>query len=265
MIDENSLMEPGQAEPRHFIKLDSNAQTVPAIFHVTHWKAGSQWIFKILRECVPELIVTPQANNTQFLMQPLQAGKVYPTVYVTKQEFDAGQLPPKWRRFVIIRDLRDTLVSAYFSLKISHKVISTWIADFRSILQSLSMDDGMMYVLDEWLPFCARIQASWLEAGERLIRYEDLLDRDLEILEPILLDECQLPVARERFKEVVLANRFERVTGGRKRGQEDITAYTRKGITGDWDNYFTERVKQAFKARYGDLLVATGYEKDSNW
>jgi hypothetical protein len=36
-------------------------------------------------------------------------------------------------------------------------------------------------------------------------------------------------------------------------------AHQRKAIAGDWRNYFSERVKQAFKARYGDLLVASGY------
>ena len=64
---------------------------------------------------------------------------------------------------------------------------------------------------------------------------------------------------------MVLANRFERLTGGRKRGQEDLAAHERKGVAGDWRNYFSERVTLAFKARYGGLLVATGYEQDLNW
>ncbi|MGB9871743.1 MAG: Wzt carbohydrate-binding domain-containing protein [Anaerolineae bacterium] len=237
----------------------------PTIFHITHWKAGSQWIHKILAQCVPDKIVPPQLDETQFLHWPLQPGKVYPTVYVTKQQFDSVRLPSNFRRFVIIRDLRDTLVSAYFSIKVSHPVLEPRLANWRAVLHSLSLEDGMIYLMDEWLPGCARIQVSWLEAGERLIRYEDLLEHDLEILEPLLLEQCQLPVSRERFREVVLANRFERLTGGRPRGQEDISAHERKGIAGDWRNYFTDRVKQAFKTRYGGLLVATGYEKDLNW
>ena len=28
---------------------------------------------------------------------------------------------------------------------------------------------------------------------------------------------------------------------------------------------YTDRVKDAFKQKYGDLLIATGYEKDLNW
>ena len=81
----------------------------------------------------------------------------------------------------------------------------------------------------------------------------------------MLLDECQLPVTRGRLEEVVLSSRFERLTKGRERGQEDVMAHARKGIAGDWRNYFSDPVKQAFKTRYGGLLVATGYEKDLNW
>lgn len=116
------------------------AEDTPTIFHITHWKAGSQWIHKILVDCVPERIVPPQLRDVQFLDRPLQPQKVYPTVYVTKQQFDSVLLPPKWRRFVVIRDLRDTLVSAYFSLKVSHAILDYRFARWRSVLQSLSKD-----------------------------------------------------------------------------------------------------------------------------
>lgn len=237
----------------------------PAILHVTHWKAGSQWIYKILRECAAERIVPPEVDMGQFLKRPVLPGRVYPTLYVTKPQFDQARLPDDYRRFVIIRDLRDTLVSAYYSIKISHPLIDAGLSRLRKVLETLSVEDGMIYLMDWWLPQSARIQVSWLEAGEPLLRYEDLLEHDVEILERVLLDEGGLPVSRERFREVVLANRFERLTRGRARGQEDVTAHERKGIAGDWRGHFTERLKQAFKTRYGGLLVATGYERDLNW
>jgi lipopolysaccharide transport system ATP-binding protein len=237
----------------------------PTIFHVTHWKAGSQWIFEILRYCAPDKIVEPQVGEAQFLHHPLQAGKIYPTVYVTKQQFDGVAKPEHSRRFVVIRDLRDTLISAYFSIKVSH-TLQTWMHDYQRVaLQSMSLEDGLIYLMDEWLTGCARIQLSWLDADEPVLRYNDLLEHDTDILERVLLDECQLDVSRERFREAVLANRFEKMSGGRARGREDISAHMRKGISGDWRNYFTDRVKRAFKMRYGSLLVAAGDEQDLNW
>ena len=63
---------------------------------------------------------------------------------------------------------------------------------------------------------------------------------------------------------MILANRFE-ARSGRKPGEEDVTSHERKGIAGDWRNYFTPKVTREFKQRYGSLLVATGYEKGFGW
>jgi lipopolysaccharide transport system ATP-binding protein len=258
----DNLVDHGHLAPA--ILDNGSAATQPAVFHITHWKAGSQWINKILMACAQERIVAPQVGEGQFLFWPLQPGKIYPTVYVTHQQFVAVKLPAAWRRFVVIRDLRDTLISAYFSLKISHAEEASN-AVLRERLQLLNFEDGLAVLIDEWLPACARIQLSWQEMGERLIRYEDLLEHDLEILEPLLLDECELPLDRARFREIVMTNRFEQLTKGRARGEEDVTAHERKGIAGDWQNYFSDKVKHMFKNRYGGILIATGYERDFDW
>ncbi|MEP7187612.1 MAG: Wzt carbohydrate-binding domain-containing protein [Roseiflexaceae bacterium] len=246
------------------VSRDGNMHASPTVFHITHWKAGSQWIHKILMACIPERIIAPQVGEGQFLYWPIQPGKIYPTVYVTYQQFAAVKLPDAWRHFVIIRDLRDTLISAYFSQKISHPEDLTNAA-LRERLQALSFEEGLILLMDEWLPACARIQLTWQEAGERLIRYEDLLEHDLEILEPLLLDECQLPIEPMRLREIIQANRFEQLTQGRARGEEDVTAHERKGIAGDWRNYFSDEITRRFKNRFGGILIATGYERDFGW
>jgi hypothetical protein len=104
-----------------------------------------------------------------------------------------------------------------------------------------------------------------VEAGEPVIRFEDLLERDRDILEPTLLDRCELGVPRGRLRRAIENQSFERLSGGRARGEEDMDSHYRKGIAGDWRNYFTDPVKDAFKERWGQLLVATGYERDLNW
>lgn len=242
------------------------ASPEPTVFHITHWKAGSQWVNRILHHCVYDRLVLPAGElQEQFLKWEIQAGKVYPTLYVTKEQFEKVDAPRSHRRFVIIRDLRDTLVSVYFSTKVSHKILGDKMASMRGMLQENDLDTGMLDLLHNWLPFCAAIQESWLTAGEPLTRYEDMLQDDLAIFERLLLRECELPVTLERLRAVVLANRFEVLTGGRQRGCEDVTAHERKGVSGDWRVYFTDRVKRAFKERFGKLLIATGYEKNLDW
>ena len=55
----------------------------PTVLHITHPKAGSQWLHKILRQCAPERVITPQYEAAEFLRAPIQPGKIYPTLYVT--------------------------------------------------------------------------------------------------------------------------------------------------------------------------------------
>jgi len=122
----------------------------------------------------------------------------------------------------------------------------------------------MLQVLDDWLPQLAAIQRSWLGGPDDILKYEDMLQSDDEILERVLLGHCRLPVSRERLREVLVANKFE-ARSGRKRGQEDVTSHERKGIAGDWKNHFTDKIAKTFKERFGELLVATGYETDWRW
>jgi lipopolysaccharide transport system ATP-binding protein len=240
--------------------------TWPTVLHVTHPKSGSQWVRNILTQCAPERTVTPEYGLGHFFRGPIQTGKIYPTVYVTRQEFMRVPLPPGARRFVVIRDLRDTLVSWYFSVKVSHADDVPVIAEFRARLRGLSVEDGLLWAIHESpdIAHIAAIQRSWWESGEPLVRYEDLLEHDDEILARVLLDECGLPLPRARLQAIIRRCRFEALTG-RARGQEDVYSHERKGIAGDWRNHFTDRVRSAFKARFGKLLIATGYTSDGRW
>lgn len=238
---------------------------MPTIFHVTHWKAGSQWVKKILRDISPERYIDSKVNVAHFLNDNIIPGKIYPTVYVTREQFEKVSLPKQWYRFIVIRDLRDTLISGYFSLKISHSVISSGILSYRKVLEEMNLENGLLFLIENWLHLSAAIQHSWLGLGEPLIRYEDLLTNDVEIFSDILLHKCGLDVSHDLLEKVVLGSRFEQITGGRASGCEDIDAHARKGVAGDWSNYFTERIKIRFKERYGDLLIATGYEKNHSW
>src|SRR5262249_50079497 len=163
---------------------------------------------KILAQLLPERIIESVPDAGQFLSRPIDPGKIYPAVYATKYQYDRVELPANTRRFVVIRDLRDTLISGYFSLRGSHPVSEDYIAQTRVRLQKSSFEEGMIWLMDNWLIWCAGIQQSWLYAGEPLIRYEELLENDLEVLERVFLDDCRLPVTRAKLRDAILDNRF---------------------------------------------------------
>ena len=102
--------------------------------------------------------------------------------------------------------------------------------------------------------------------GERYVevKYEDLLQRPEEEFRR-LLEFLGAEAGEEVAARCVREASFEKLGEGRKRGEEDPTAFVRKGIAGDWKNVFTEQNKRAFKRQAGDLLVKLGYEQDEDW
>lgn len=246
----------------------------PAIAHITHPKAGSQWIRQILMSCVPDLVVpsvselaaNPAMNPSwDFLDQPVLPGRVYPALFLPKDHFNKVQGAESVRRFVVIRDIRDSLVSGYFSIRYSHPTDMAHVADQRARLAAMSVEDGLIFLFDGLGDLCAAVQGTWMESGDPMLRYEDLLLDDVNLLESVLLDHCSLPVTRGLLRETIEAHRFERLSGGRPLGREDRSSHYRKGTPGDWRNHFTPKVTDAFKARFGDVLIYAGYEKDKDW
>jgi lipopolysaccharide transport system ATP-binding protein len=238
---------------------------MPTLFHVTHWKAGSQWVYAILRELFPSRIVPPMAGNYQIHHWPIAAGKVYPTVYATKPELDSAAFRGNARNLVVLRDPRDALISYYFSVKFSHAVALDRMAHDRELIRRLDVEDGLLIAVEYWMQGMADIHSTWLASGEPIVRYEDLVRDDFGTLKAALLDHFNLPITEESLRAAIEACRFERLSGGRRQGQEDSGSHYRKGVAGDWQNHFTPRITAAFKRKFGDLLVAGGYERDHSW
>jgi hypothetical protein len=53
---------------------------------------------------------------------------------------------------------------------------------------------------------------------------------------------------------------FERLAGGRAKGEEDQGSHYRRGVAGDWRNHLTEAHLAAFRERFGDLTGRLGYQ-----
>ncbi|MBI1293539.1 hypothetical protein GC175_01105 [bacterium] len=70
---------------------------------------------------------------------------------------------------------------------------------------------------------------------------------------------------KQALRRLLQRHSFERKSGGRNRGAENVKHHYRKGVAGDWSNYFTPCVKDAFKHHYPDLLTRLGYEQDDLW
>lgn len=96
------------------------------------------------------------------------------------------------------------------------------------------------------------------------VRFEMIAEHPVDELRAIL---SWLDVAADDAltTQIVQRHTFERLSGGRSRGQEEPTAEWRKGIIGDWKNHFTNEDRFLFKSIAGELLIELGYEQGTDW
>jgi hypothetical protein len=196
---------------------------------------------------------------------------------------EIGAICPDAKVIHIIRDGRDVVVSAMHHRwnQAEDQGGNTRITPAQLAKREAYREDpgnllrtGEGIFPEEWL---ARIAGKWstrvgnaVEDGPALlganyaeVRYEGLLEKPEEEVRR-LLEFLGADASEPSVKRCVDVASFEKVSGGRERGQE-AASFFRKGIAGDWKNVFTVQDKRDFKAAAGDLLVKLGYEKDDGW
>ena len=234
------------------------------VLHVTHPKAGSQWVLAVLRQLQPARVEPPAPAAAHVLGARLRPGHIYPTVYLGRDALERLELPTPHRIFAVVRDPRDTLVSYYFSMRYSHPLMSPHVARERERLSAMDERGGLAATLEgQSLRRFVQIQLSWLHAGVPVLRYENLLADELAGFTRIA-EHCMLPVGPRALRRAVARCSFER-QAGRPRGREDVHSHLRRATVGDWRNHLDAGLQRRFRELYGAALIETGYEKDDAW
>jgi hypothetical protein len=180
---------------------------------------------------------------------------------------------------VVLRDGRDLMVSFYYH----HLFYNEWnhhpsvdrqrahlgFKDFDDIRRNLP--NFIEYVNcvwgKRWNHFTwAEFVESWLDnvPDSHIVKYEDLLVNPLETMERALKAVGETEIDMVRLSEIVDKYRFEKLAG-RKAGQENKSSFVRKGVSGDWVNYFTREAREVFDQYAGDALIRCGYETSHRW
>ena len=163
----------------------------------------------------------------------------------------------------VLRDPRDVIVSCSFFLAWLDERLGGWGPKFRTlneherILAIIRENESLFLELKAW----HRSQVAYK------VKYENLSQNTVEELRNIT-GFLNINVSEYRLKKIALRHSFEN-TEGRSRGSEDGLAVNRKGIIGDWKNYFDKESIDTFKRyhdeRWNKLLVEMGYETSLNW
>ena len=224
---------------------------VPTLLHLTHAKAGSTWITVILHELFGDSVAprgtrVAEASGGDLSQHVFATGQVYPSMFMTRAEVLAHTELDGSKRFVVIRDLRDTLAALYFSMKLSD---SSSDAPFEIILPE-NDEAGLLKMLDARIERIAAIQSSWLKQGEIVLHYEELKEKEFDLLRDAFINRLGLPVSESALARAIRTAPSER---GRRTGAID------------WRNHFTPKVRERFAEKFGQVLIDAGYEKDFAW
>jgi len=238
-------------------------------------KVGSTWLHKILRDFyiyryrrVPIEFRTSVYNRWEL---SLGAPEVFEFLnnQTSRNIYKSHSLPPPWeptssvKIITIFRDPRDIVISNIFYLANLDPKQGGWrdLADMdtksriRRYLDKATFDIDL---LEKWGVYPDVYRTS----------YETLLKDTLTETKNIA-SYINAQVDEKRIERAVQKNTFRRLSIGRNTGNEDTQSFFRKGISGDWLNYFDEELvdyfKQANSGRWNRLLVNLGYEDSLDW
>jgi len=163
---------------------------------------------------------------------------------------------------VLYRDPRDVAVSHYFYVR-----RTPWHPEYDDY-RGLDVEEGLRHFGRTLLPEFIDWMRSWRENRDLEqsieVRYEDLLNDTVGVFRAVA-SHFSLDTSSSTLEEIVDEHRFENVSGGRTRGEQDSHSFVRKGVAGDWKHHFTPHIKTQFKKHAGKALIDFGYESDQSW
>ncbi len=203
-------------------------------------------------------------------------GDKTPVQYLEKAAL-LHELFPEARLINCVRDGRDTAVSLAFH-QLGHEYAAGfgsreefdrryryWILGQGEPVGLFAEETLRAYASEwEWCTTKRNEAAAIFGAGFVDVRYEQLLADPVGVVRP-LLEWLGVTSDEATARRCVETAAFEKITG-RKRGQGTPRDFVRRGVQGDWVNYFTDKDKQQFKsAPAGKLLIGMGYARDEDW
>ncbi len=168
----------------------------------------------------------------------------------------------------MVRDPRDVIVSSYFSHRHTHTTVG-WpeLTAHRARLETLSINDGLLAEID-FMGSVLGMLKDWNYSDPRVLEVRmERVTKDPEGMLRTIFEFLSISnrISKKHLRSIVDRYSFKNLSGGRAVGTENVHSHYRKGVSGDWSNYFTQEHIDVFKNRYADLLVKLGYEHDSHW
>jgi len=246
-----------------------------SIFHCTVHKAASTWFRDLFRHeaflrhhPVPvyhyetDLKKQIYENYTKQTIVMFPAPAIVTNVYCDYQSFLRHPRVEHFKAFYFYKDPREIIISTYWSWGKNH------IGGHpnRQKIESMSFEDGLMWTIDELGDRLGKFDAmrSWMEDcdDERIKFYssEKFFTDDWTTNLLDLFDWIEVSVPYQDFEILSETFSFEKLSGGRKPGEEKKESHFRTGKTGTWQEMPNE-VLDYYYERTGNLTELLGYER----
>lgn len=248
---------------------------IKALFHLNN--SLHRWHFY-----QPNSLIFSFSKNTLYPTYLCTHFWVHP---LTKSLHEALQL----KKIVCIRDPRDVCIAALYKMREGcWPGFTEGHEEVKAAFQNLSFDEQLHFVINyEYEPaeigqirqlsfskvFSQAIE--YINDPEVLvIRYENLVGEKgngshaAQLKELRRLSEfIHLTTTDERLEEIsaILYGNYGHNPAERRLKLIDPQVTFRKGKKGSWVEAFKEEHKEAFKKKFGDVVVQMGYEENNDW
>lgn len=163
-----------------------------------------------------------------------------------------GALFPAAKFLILLRDGRDCAVSAWFiNLHLDAAETRETYGDFHDFVEAFAA--AWADYVDRGLLFAAAHPERCLT-----LTYEALMTGPVPVM-TLVYQFLGADTDPELVRQCVGAVTFARLTGGRKRGEEDRESLFRRGVAGAWREYFDASAHAAFERIAGPQLRRLGY------
>ena len=222
-------------------------------------KSGGTWVCQMLSDYLA--IPFPRNQFPKFQSSIIHGHYLY--------------FPTLKNMYIVIRDGRDIMVSYYHQSLFKHERFNDRLVEITR--KDLNFNDyhDVKKNMPKFIEYKFRIKKyprftwsdfanSWIDKNVPIIKYENLLIDPIKVLGEAIHKVCNVQPDENRLREISEKYSFKNQTG-RNPGEENKLSFLRKGIAGDWKNYFSKEASQVFNKFAGNELIKLGYEIDDSW
>lgn len=238
---------------------------------VTHHKTGTVWMSSVFRAICRTLDIRFYHLEGEELPLSNQIGP--PAVLFSGHPARLNRAPwlienPEHRMFHLIRDPRDVIISA---MQYHRKAKEIWLhvpqqqfsgATYQQHLNSLPDDSArLLFEMDHSAGKIIRSMHRWNYGRRSSIecKYEQLVaDKAMRLFSRII---SHLGFETHEFG-ICWRHFWRHSLFGRK---STASEHINSGEARQWSRVFTQELGQEFLRRFGDVLIALGYEFDNSW